>query len=394
MGKLISGIANVFTGASDTKQAGQIAGAKQEQAAREAAIAAQFRPVGMTTAFGKSEFTREIDPATGMPYVSGATYTANPQLEALQKQLMSQYGGSSQYAADQAKQLQALSPAAQKLFGLADQYLAQSPQQAAQDWMKSQQNLLAPGQEQQLAQLRNQQFQTGRTGLATGGTTAGGMMQANPEMAAYYNSLANTNLGLASQAQQMGQEQAKFGAGLFGTGATLLGTQASTMAGAYSPLQTLLGTSGNVEQMSQMPLQLGLQIGAAQQPGQQAGAGMYQSGMNQGAQTQYGATQAANAANAQFWGGVISGVGNVGAGMAKAGAFSDIRTKENIKVIGKMKNGLNVYSFEYKKEFKDSEYAGHGKFVGVMAQEVEKIIPEAVFIGPNGYKAVNYSLIV
>ena len=59
-----------------------------------------------------------------------------------------------------------------------------------------------------------------------------------------------------------------------------------------------------------------------------------------------------------------------------------------------MKNGLNVYSFEYKKEFKDSQYAGHGKFVGVMAQEVEKIIPEAVFTGSDGYKVVNYSLIV
>jgi hypothetical protein len=307
MGKLISGIANVFTGADDTRQAGQQAASDQRIAAAAASSAAQFRPVGMTTAFGKSSFTREIDPATGMPYVSGANYEANPQLQALQQQLMSQYGGSSQYATDQAKQLQALSPASQQLFNLGSQYLAQSPQQAAQDWMKSQQNLLAPGQEQQLANVRNQQFQTGRSGLATGGTTAGGMMQANPEMAAYYNSLANTNLGLASQAQQMGQEQTKFGAGLFGTGAQLLGTQASTMAGAYSPLQTLLGTSGTVEQMSQSPLQLGLQIGAAQQPGQTAGAGMYQSGMNQGAQTQYGATQAANAANASFWGGLMSG---------------------------------------------------------------------------------------
>jgi hypothetical protein len=307
MGGVVSSIANVFTGADSTKQAGQQAAGTMSQAARDAAAAAAFRPVGMTTAFGTSQFTREIDPATGMPYVSGASYQANPQLQALQNQLMSQYGGSSQYATDQAKQLQALSPAAQQLFGLGSQYLAQSPQAAAQDWMTAQQNLLAPGQEQQLANVRNQQFQTGRSGLATGGTTAGGMMQANPELAAYYNSLANTNLGLASQAQQMGQQQVAYGAGLFGTGAQLLGTQASTMAGAYNPLQTLLGTSGSVEQMSQMPLQLGLQIGTAQQPGQTAGAGMYQAGMNAGAQTQYGATQAANAANAGFWSGLMSG---------------------------------------------------------------------------------------
>lgn len=307
MGGLVSSVANIFTGADSTQQAGQQAAAQQAQAAKDASAAAAFRPVGMTTAFGTSNFTRSTDPATGMPYVSAASYQANPQLQALQNQLMSQYGASGTYATDQAQQLQALSPAAQQLFGLGSQYLAQSPQAAAQDWMTAQQNLLAPSQEQQLANVRNQQFQTGRTGLGTGGTTAGGMMQANPELAAYYNSLANTNLGLASQAQQMGQQQTAFGAGLFGTGAQLLGTQASTMAGAYNPLQTLLGTSSNVEQLSQQPLQLGLQIGAAQQPGQTAGAGMYQSGMNQAAQTQYGAVQAANAANAGFWGGLMSG---------------------------------------------------------------------------------------
>jgi hypothetical protein len=39
---------------------------------------------------------------------------------------------------------------------------------------------------------------------------------------------------------------------------------------------------------------------------------MYQQGLTQAAQTQYGATQAANAANAQFWGGLISAAGTVG----------------------------------------------------------------------------------
>jgi hypothetical protein len=103
---------------------------------------------------------------------------------------------------------------------------------------------------------------------------------------------------------------------LFGTGAQLLGTQASTMAGAYNPLQTMLGTSGQVEQMAQMPYQLGIQLGQAQQPGQTAGAQAYQQGMSQAAQTQYGATQAANAANAGFWGGLMGAAGNIGMGLA------------------------------------------------------------------------------
>lgn len=74
-----------------------------------------------------------------------------------------------------------------------------------------------------------------------------------------------------------------------------------------------------------------------------------------------------------------------------AAMMSDQRVKENIHKIGKMKNGLNVYEFDYKQAFKD--IAGHGRFIGVMAQEVEKIIPEAVLMHPTGYKMVNYSMI-
>jgi hypothetical protein len=301
---------------------------------------------------------------------------------------MSQYGGGFTSAEQQAQQLQALGPAAQQLFQTGQGYLATSPEQARQEYMRTQQAALAPGREQQLSGLRNQLFQTGRGGLATGGTSTG-MMQSNPELQAYYNAIAQQDLGLATQAEQAAQQRQMFGAGLFGTGAQLYSTQAQTAAGAYAPLQTQLALSGQVEQLAQTPYQLGIQLGTAQQPGQQAGV----NALSQAAQTQYGATQAANAANAGFWSGLISG-GAQAYGASQYGAKSDIRTKENIKVIGKMKNGLNVYSFEYKKEFKDSQYAGHGKFVGVMAQEVEKIIPEAVFTGSDGYKVVNYSLIV
>lgn len=73
--------------------------------------------------------------------------------------------------------------------------------------------------------------------------------------------------------------------------------------------------------------------------------------------------------------------------------FSDIRTKENIKQIGSMANGLGIYEYEYKKEFKDHPSAGHGKFIGVMAHEVEKVIPEAVSIDLDGYKHIDYSKI-
>ena len=77
------------------------------------------------------------------------------------------------------------------------------------------------------------------------------------------------------------------------------------------------------------------------------------------------------------------------AGFASAFAKSDVATKENIKQIGVLPSGIHVYEFEYKPEFKDE--AGHGRHVGVMAQEVEQVIPEAVAIGADGFKMVDYS---
>jgi hypothetical protein len=75
-------------------------------------------------------------------------------------------------------------------------------------------------------------------------------------------------------------------------------------------------------------------------------------------------------------------------------ARSDIRTKENIKHIGWLPNGLPVYTYDYKPEFRDDPFAGHGKHIGVMAQEVELVKPEAVITDVDGYKMVNYGLLL
>lgn len=71
--------------------------------------------------------------------------------------------------------------------------------------------------------------------------------------------------------------------------------------------------------------------------------------------------------------------------------FSDIRMKENVTFKKRLPNGLNLYEFEYKKQFKD--LAGHGRYEGFMAHEVEKLYPSAVKVESNGYKSINYSLI-
>jgi hypothetical protein len=70
---------------------------------------------------------------------------------------------------------------------------------------------------------------------------------------------------------------------------------------------------------------------------------------------------------------------------------SDRRAKENIVRIGTHPLGIGLYLFDYKPEFRDQ--CGHGHQFGVMAQEVEVVMPEAVCVHPDGYKAVDYGML-
>jgi hypothetical protein len=301
MGSIVNSVLGSITGAKETKGAANTAAEQQRQAAQAAA----FRPVGMTTRFGTSQFTRATDPATGLPYIESGGYTAAPELQALQNQLFGQFGQGLQLGDYTAGQYMPLAGAAQSLFGFGAQQLGESPEIARQRYIQGQQAALAPMQEQTLAGIRNRLFQTGRTGLATGGTAAGGMQATNPELAAYYNALAQQQAQVSAGADAAVQAQQQSGANLFSQGAGLLGTLTSGQTAAYSPLQNLLGLSGQVEGLAQQPYQLGLQLGTAQIPGQTTASGLF----GQAAQTQYSGVKDANAANAALLAGIIQGTG-------------------------------------------------------------------------------------
>jgi hypothetical protein len=64
------------------------------------------------------------------------------------------------------------------------------------------------------------------------------------------------------------------------------------------------------------------------------------------------------------------------------GAASDIRLKFDIAQVGLLDNGIKLYRFRY--IWSDQVY------VGVMAQQVAEIRPDAVVMAPNGYLAVYY----
>ena len=62
--------------------------------------------------------------------------------------------------------------------------------------------------------------------------------------------------------------------------------------------------------------------------------------------------------------------------------FSDRRLKEDIQRIGEGDNGLPIYKYRYKGE--------PDTHIGFMADEVEKVNPDAVGLHPTGYKTVDY----
>lgn len=72
-------------------------------------------------------------------------------------------------------------------------------------------------------------------------------------------------------------------------------------------------------------------------------------------------------------------------------ATSDRCLKRNIVKVGVHPIGIGLYLFDYKPEFRD--WCGHDRQFGVMADEVEKVMPEAVSVHPDGYKMVNYAML-
>ena len=70
---------------------------------------------------------------------------------------------------------------------------------------------------------------------------------------------------------------------------------------------------------------------------------------------------------------------------------SDRSAKENIVYVGSHSPGIGLYLFEYKSAYRQTW--GHGMQFGVMADEVEQVLPEAVCVHPDGHKVVDYAML-
>jgi hypothetical protein len=325
-------------------------------AAERASAMAQFNPYGMTTNFGTSTF----DGGRG-------GYKLSPQLQAIQNRLFGSIGSAPQRTTTQTPQLPAgysltdpnpmqprlavmpkdgfqfaygpsgeqievpvisataepvsgggyspeefmqqvspLSGGAASLFNLGQQYLATSPQQAAQDYMAQQQALLAPSREADLARLQTTNFGRGTGGL--GVQTGTGGAPSNPLAQALFNAQSRENLQLAARADEAGMARARFGAGLFGTGGELLGQVPKLTTAGYGPLEAQLGLLRTTEQLGQQPFMLSQDL-----------ANQYAQAGARAGQLYLQPQQAASNAYAQYQGYSPIGTALSGAGSAMSG---------------------------------------------------------------------------
>ena len=173
----------------------------------------------------------------------------------------------------------------------------------------------------------------------------------------FANQMANANLGNTAQQQQFNQALTQYNMPLNTLSALRTGAQVQNPTFQNAPQQATTA---------------GADILGATQAGYNA---------------QMGGFNAQQAAQSNLNSGLMGLGGTLGA----AAIMSDIRTKENITQVSWLPNGLPVYTYEYKPEYKDE--AGHGLHIGVMAQEVEQVMPEAVITRADGIKMVDYGVL-
>jgi len=317
-----SSLTNLFSGGLGT--AGSLL---QMQQSKEAALAAQqridaetaaakassaFRPIGMTTRFGTSQFA--VDPVTGQ--LTSAGYTLSPEAKNAQDRLVKLAESGLQQAEGAQQAFAPLQTGAERLFELGQGYLAKTPEQVASDYLKSQMDLLQPGRELELANLQNKLFQQGRSGVsvAQGGTYGA----TTPELQALFNARARQEAELAANAQQLGQRDVLFGAGLYDLGTKSLGNYYAGQQASYAPFTTALGQVQGLETLGQQPLTTGVNLG---QISSQAGANIGKLGLT-GAQLSTNLATGADATrNLAAQGLIAAGNPNAMFGQAIGGLF-------------------------------------------------------------------------
>ncbi len=193
------------------------------------------------------------------------------------------------------------------------------------------------------------------------------------------NSQALARVGATNNAREAARGQ------LMGlrTGVANFGRNMPNTAGQAFGLATQAGSSATANQGAAANAALPYAQFQAGGYGTQLGAGSLgvQSALGYGGLLSRDYATAANNSGGTM--GALLGLGSLGVQAYGAGMFSDRRLKTNIVRVGTLKGGIDIYEFDF--------IWGGPRQRGVMADEVELVMPSAVSIGPGGYKIVDYS---
>jgi hypothetical protein len=211
-----------------------------------------------------------------------------------------------------------------------------------------------------------------RMGVAPGSGAAQSQMNMNAIAAASQRAGAMT--GARTQAEQLGYARMLDAAGL---GRNLPGLSQSAYGASVGA-----GSAGMSTAMTPgIQYSQGLASGASTIG---SGRNMLQSGLGNILSTQGSMYAAGMNQSDPIMGLIGTGIGAYG--MMNMGT-SDRRLKQDIELVGRdERTGLPLYEFAYKTD------PSH-RFLGVMADEVEAYMPEAVHEDENGYKFVNYGML-
>lgn len=171
---------------------------------------------------------------------------------------------------------------------------------------------------------------------------------------------------------------------------------AATQAGAEVSRDYGMGLSSRQQAVSealskrQLPLNMiaalqgGQQVGMPSFPGAPGGQGI--PGVDySGAASQQGASNLQNyGIQSGQYNSLVGGLYGLLGSAAMYSMLSDRRLKRNIRRIAEHPLGIGVYAFDYL----DGQPA-----IGVMADEVEQVLPAAVTMDAKGYKMVNYKML-
>jgi len=292
-----------------------------------------FQPFTVTSGMGG---------VTGGP--TGTTYTLSPEQQAMQQQL---FGGAGQ------------------LFGQAQMPTADREAEVYRRIRAAQ----APEEERQRLALEERLAQQGRLGVRT--SMFGGTPEALAMEQAQSEARDRAILVAMQQAQEEQAQQAQLG-GEF-------------LKQSYAPQAALLSALSpaiNIASMADV---------ARRQQGEYA---------LETALANLSGKVGQQAALGSLYGSMFSGAGGLLGGLTSAGGdiietlikYSDIRLKDSITKVGSLENGISLYTWEWNDEGK--RLAGDNPTYGVLAQEVQEVIPEAVTRGNEGYLMVNYAELI